>query len=72
LLLSFFYNFEKIISSQTITGEEITTLLKGDVRKFRILQYQINQSEGDLSPQEAATTTDRAPATSGTGFRGNG
>jgi pilus assembly protein FimV len=57
LLLSFFYNFEKIISSQTITGEEITTLLKGDVRKFRILQYQINQSEGDLSPQEAATTT---------------
>ena len=37
LLLTFFYNFEKIISSQNITGEQITQLLKGDVRKFRIL-----------------------------------
>jgi len=45
LLLTFFYNFEKIISSQNITGEQITQLLKGDVRKFRILQYQINQNE---------------------------
>lgn len=61
LLLSFFYNFEKIISSQTITSEEITTLLKGDVRKFRILQYQINQSEGVSSPQVAASTTKAAP-----------
>ncbi len=43
LLLSFFYNFEKIISSEKITGDAITTLLKADVRKFRILQYQINQ-----------------------------
>ena len=45
LLLTFFYDFEKIISSTTITGEEITKILKGDVRKFKILQYQINQSE---------------------------
>jgi len=45
LLLTFFYNFEKIISSENITGEEITQLLKADVRKFKILQYQINQSE---------------------------
>lgn len=45
LLLTFFYNFEKIISSEKITGEQITQLLKGDVRKFKILQYQINQSE---------------------------
>ncbi len=43
LLLSFFYNFEKIISSETITGDAITSLLKADVRKFKILQYQINQ-----------------------------
>ncbi|MBM9535478.1 hypothetical protein [Desulfobulbus alkaliphilus] len=61
LLLSFFYNFEKIISSQTITGEEITTLLKSDVRKFKILQYQINQSEGVVSPQVAPTTTAAEP-----------
>lgn len=45
LLLTFFYNFEKIISSENITGEQITQLLKGDVRKFKILQYQINQAE---------------------------
>jgi pilus assembly protein FimV len=45
LLLTFFYNFEKIISSPTITGDQITQLLKGDVRKFKILQYQITQSE---------------------------
>jgi len=55
LLLTFFYNFEKIISSEKITGEQITQLLKGDVRKFKILQYQINQSEivpGSESPQQ--------------------
>jgi len=45
LLLTFFYNFEKIISSEQITGEQITQLLKGDVRKFKILQYQIAQTE---------------------------
>ena len=45
LLLSFFYNFEKIISSETITGDAISSMLKSDVRKFKILQYQINQKE---------------------------
>ena len=45
LLLSFFYNFEKIISSENITGDTITSMLKADVRKFKILQYQINQIE---------------------------
>jgi len=46
LLLTFYYDFEKIISSESITGNEITALLKNDVRKFKILQYQINQSKG--------------------------
>jgi len=46
LLLTFYYNFEKIISSDSITEDEISLLLKGDVRKFRILQYQVNQEEG--------------------------
>ena len=45
LLLTFYYNFEKITSSEKITAEEITLLLKGDVRKFRILQYQVNQED---------------------------
>ncbi len=50
LLMTFFYNFEKIISSHNITGEEITKILKGDIRKFKILQYQINQSEVESTP----------------------
>jgi len=54
LLLTFFYNFEKIISSPNITEEEITQLLTGDVRKFRILQYQINQTE-----EEPASGSDK-------------
>ena len=47
LLLTFFYNFEKIVSSQSITGDEITKILKADIRKFKILQYQIKQSEDE-------------------------
>jgi pilus assembly protein FimV len=61
LLLTFFYNFEKIISSQNISGEEIAKLLKGDVRKFRILQYQINQSELEFSPPVVEPTEAPAP-----------
>lgn len=55
LLLTFFYNFEKIISSEQITGEQITQLLKGDIRKFKILQYQINQSEDSSIPPVEST-----------------
>lgn len=51
LLLTFFYNFEKIISSPSITGDQITQLLKGDVRKFKILQYQITQSEAPVQEE---------------------
>lgn len=69
LLLTFFYNFEKIISSEQITGEQITQLLKGDVRKFKILQYQINQSETEplaaaeiqIKPAEAIETSTSTP-----------
>lgn len=69
LLLTFFYNFEKIISSEQITGEQITQLLKGDVRKFKILQYQINQSETEplaaaeiqIKPAEAVETSSSMP-----------
>lgn len=43
LLLTLFYNFEKIISSPDISGETITSLLKSDIRKFKVLQYQISR-----------------------------
>jgi pilus assembly protein FimV len=46
LLLTLFYNYEKIISSSEITGDEITALLKADIRKFKVLQYQIARTKG--------------------------
>jgi pilus assembly protein FimV len=45
LLLTLFYNFEKIISSPDISGDTITTLLKSDIRKFKVLQYQIGKKK---------------------------
>lgn len=53
LLLTFYYDFEKILSSETITGPEITALLKADVRKFKILQYQIAKRHGVEAPVPA-------------------
>lgn len=46
LLLTQYYNFEKIISSPNIKGEDITALLKADIRKFKVLQYQIGVTKG--------------------------
>jgi len=62
LLLTFFYNFEKIVSTQDITNDEITQLLAGDVRKFRILQYQIKQSEDDSIPRFDERTAIASPS----------
>jgi len=52
LLLTLFYNYEKIISSPNISGDEITALLKSDIRKFKVLQYQI----GKQAPSAKAKT----------------
>ncbi len=57
LLLTFFYNFEKIVSSEHLSGDEITKILKGDIRKFKILQYQINQLESAGEPESAPVHT---------------
>ncbi len=43
LLLTFYYDLEKILSTDGITDQEIKELLESDVRKFKILQYQIKQ-----------------------------
>ncbi|MHB8808813.1 MAG: ICP22 family protein [Desulfobulbaceae bacterium] len=58
LLLTLYYDFEKILSSEHITGAEITALLKADVRKFKILQHQIAQKHGATA---AATEEVSAP-----------
>ena len=59
LLLTLFYNYEKIISSSDISGDTITSLLKSDIRKFKVLQYQIGMkkvSRVDSDDQVADTT----------------
>jgi pilus assembly protein FimV len=58
LLMTLFYDFEKITSSDHITGSEITALLKADVRKFKILQYQIAQKHGATIPEAAAAAAE--------------
>lgn len=63
LLMTLFYDFEKITSSEHITGAEITALLKADVRKFKILQYQIAQKHGSADPNVAAVATAELPLT---------
>uniref|UniRef100_UPI00405763A0 hypothetical protein n=1 Tax=Candidatus Electrothrix sp. TaxID=2170559 RepID=UPI00405763A0 len=41
LLLTLFYNYEKIIFSTDLSTAAVTSMLKADVRKFKVLQYQI-------------------------------
>ncbi|MCI5132984.1 MAG: hypothetical protein D3904_16075, partial [Candidatus Electrothrix sp. EH2] len=45
LLLTLFYNYEKIISSADLSDEAVTAMLKADIRKFKVLQYQIGSAE---------------------------
>ncbi len=65
LLATYYYNLEQIISSPDITNDEISNLLKMDVRKFKILQYQINSTKKDDSTSDetepAETTLEIVP-----------
>ncbi|VAW41261.1 hypothetical protein MNBD_DELTA04-1177, partial [hydrothermal vent metagenome] len=61
LLLTLYYDFEKIISSADITGSEITGLLKADVRKFKILQYQIAQTSKKAAPESPVVSEPGPP-----------
>ena len=45
LLLSFYYNLEKMVSSDSMTEGEKRQLLLEDVRKFEILKKQISKGE---------------------------
>ncbi len=62
LLLTFFHHLETIVSSPDMTEERITTLLRSDVRKFKVLQYQIRLAE------EAAAAEGEDSAAVGTGL----
>lgn len=67
LLLTLFYNYEKIFSSPDINGKAITSLLKSDIRKFKVLQFQIGKTEpaptGSLEQVISTTTEKRIPET---------
>ena len=67
LLLTFFYDFEKTVSSPNLSGEEITRILKVDIRKFKILQYQIALGEEEATGTSAAPPSAAAPAPVETG-----
>jgi pilus assembly protein FimV len=67
LLLTFFYDFEKSVSAPDISGEEITRILKVDIRKFKILQYQIALGEEEATGTPAAAPTAAVPAPVETG-----
>ncbi|MCW5199546.1 hypothetical protein VU05_02300, partial [Desulfobulbus sp. F1] len=57
LLLTLYHNYEKIISSPNISGDSITAMLKADIRKFKVLQYQISalkKTQGSHDAAEAA------------------
>ncbi|WP_417911911.1 hypothetical protein [Candidatus Electronema sp. TJ] len=65
LLLTLYHNYEKIISSTNISGETITTMLKADIRKFKVLQYQISSlknTQGGHEHAEAAEAKEEAAA----------
>ncbi|MDH3392148.1 MAG: hypothetical protein OEL85_10175, partial [Desulfobulbaceae bacterium] len=55
LLLTLFYDYEKIISSPDISEDTITSLLKSDIRKFKVLQYQIGLTKG--APDDSTDQT---------------
>ncbi|MCI5161323.1 MAG: hypothetical protein D3917_04705, partial [Candidatus Electrothrix sp. AX5] len=54
LLLTLFYNYEKIISSTDLSSEAIAVMLKADVRKFKVLQYQIGTAGVEGHAEEHA------------------
>lgn len=60
LLLTFFHHLETIVSSPDMTEERITALLRSDVRKFKVLQYQIR-----LAEEAAAAEGDEAAVGAG-------
>ncbi|MCI5222492.1 MAG: hypothetical protein D3924_07440, partial [Candidatus Electrothrix sp. AR4] len=60
LLLTLFYNYEKIISSTDISGETITAMLKADIRKFKVLQYQIGTVDASSDDSSVPADTDES------------
>ncbi len=62
LLLTYFHHFETIVSSPDMGNDRIVQMVHNDVRKFKVLQYQIKLKE------EGATTDDAASAGKGLGI----
>ena len=64
LLLSFYYNLEKIVLNEDLTEEEKKEILREDVRKFDQLKQQIGRTPQTLTGSgKKSVTVDEEPAT---------
>ncbi|CAK8712013.1 hypothetical protein GKODMF_03580 [Candidatus Electrothrix gigas] len=59
LLLNLFYNYEKIVSTPDIGSETITAMLKDDIRKFKVLQLQIDTKGTEGTEKAGGQATER-------------
>ena len=63
LLLTYFSHFETILASPDMSGESITTLVQNDVRKFKVLQYQIKLKEDGAVEEQAGAPAGKGLST---------
>ena len=56
LLLTYFHDFETFVSSPDLSSDHIAQMVHNDVRKFKVLQYQIKLREEGASAEDAAAT----------------
>ncbi|MDO5675391.1 MAG: hypothetical protein Q4G66_10820, partial [bacterium] len=54
LLLTYFHHFETIVSTPDLGSDRIAQMVHNDVRKFKVLQYQIKLKEEGVTAEDAA------------------
>lgn len=55
LLLTYFHHFETIVSTPDLGTDRIAQMARNDVRKFKVLQYQIKLKEEGATAEDAAS-----------------
>lgn len=69
LLLTYFYDFEKIFSTPDLDDAQITRMLQNDVRKFKVLQYQIKLAEESADEEVRGLNGGRETGRAGNALR---
>ncbi len=69
LLLTYFYDFEKIFSTPDLGEAQITRMLQNDVRKFNVLQYQIKLAEEAANEEVRGLSGGRETGKAGNALR---